>query len=289
VYKRGNVYWIKFYAGKKPYYLPAKTTKKRESESLLSFYLGQVAQGEFTGVRPEPLSMQGIFDDFLKDCKYRKLRGLDIVQFHLKPVRAWFGNLPADQITALDVKRYKEHRQAQGRAVATVNRELQYLGQALRLAQANDLIAKVPKTRKDAEHNARQGFFRQGDVARLLAALPDDLRDFVLFGYLTGWRKGRLPSSNGHTLRGGCCDCHPRSRRPKTVGSSCLPGNWRSSLSADGRHSLMAFPGSFIGYCRGSPGLRSRNFIAPGIQHSKRPRFLRIGFFMIAAGQPLGT
>jgi hypothetical protein len=32
VYKRGKVYWIKFYAGKKPQYLPAKTTKKREAE-----------------------------------------------------------------------------------------------------------------------------------------------------------------------------------------------------------------------------------------------------------------
>jgi integrase len=204
--------------------------------------------------------MKEIFDDFLKDCKRRKLRGLDIVQFHLKPVRAWFEKMPADQITALDVKRYKEHRQAQGRAVATVNRELQYLGQALRLAQANDLIAKVPKIRKDAEQNARQGFFRQGDVARLLAALPDDLRDFVLFGYLTGWRKGEIAKLEWTHLEGRVLRLPPEISKTKDGRVLVLAGELATLIERRRVAQIDGIPWVFHRVVQGKPGTPIKEF-----------------------------
>ena len=260
VYKRGTVYWIKFYSGKKPYYLPAKTKKKKEAETLLSFYLGQVAHGEFKGVWTETLSMQEVFDDFLKDCKRRKLRGLDIVQFHLKPVRAWFEKMKADQVTVLDVKRYKEHRQRQKRAIATVNRELQYLGQALRLAQANGLIEKVPKIRKDAENNARQGFFRREDVARLLAALPDDLRDFVLFGYLTGWRKGEISQLQWTYIEGRVLRLPPAISKTKDGRVLVLAGELAKLIERRRAAQIDGVPWVFHRVVQGKPGTPIKEF-----------------------------
>jgi hypothetical protein len=186
------VYWIKFYVKGKPHYLSAKTEKKREADTLLSFYLGQVARGEFRGLHEEPLFMQSLFDDFIADCTRRKLRSLDTIVYHLNPVRVWSAHKAAEEITARDIKRYKDHRLAQGRETATVNRELQYLCQAFRLAHANELIARIPRIKKDAEDNARQGFFQKADFDRLLAALPEDLRDFIHFGYLTGWGTGSV-------------------------------------------------------------------------------------------------
>lgn len=239
---------------------PAKTTKKREAETLLSFYLGQVARGEFTGARTEPLSMKEVFDDFLKDCKRRKLRGLDIVQFHLKPVRAWFEHMHADQVTALDVKRYKEYRQTQGRAVATINRELQYLGQALRLAQANELIAKVPQIRKDAEHNARQGFFRQGEVARLLAALPEDLRDFVFFGYLTGWRKGEIAKLEWRHIEGRVLRLPPAISKTKDGRVLVLAGELAKLIERRRAAQIDGVPWVFHRVVQGTPGTPVKAF-----------------------------
>jgi integrase len=49
--------------------------------------------------------------------------------------------------------------------------------------------AKLPPSEKD---NARQGFFEREDFERLGAFLPEDLKDYVRFGYLTGWRKGEI-------------------------------------------------------------------------------------------------
>ena len=44
------------------------------------------------------------------------------------------------------------------------------------------------------ENNTRQGFFERPDLEAVVAALPDYLRDFTRFAYLTGWRKGEIIS-----------------------------------------------------------------------------------------------
>jgi integrase len=46
------------------------------------------------------------------------------------------------------------------------------------------------------ENNTRQGFFERPDLEAVVTALPDYLRDFTRFAYLTGWRKGEIISLN---------------------------------------------------------------------------------------------
>jgi integrase len=77
--------------------------------------------------------------------------------------------------------------QADGYADSTCNRFTQLLLQAFKLA---DL--PVPKIKKLRELNAREGFFERADFLRVLANLPEHLKDFCAFGYYTGWRKSAL-------------------------------------------------------------------------------------------------
>ena len=193
VYQRGELYWIKFYYKGKKYEKSAKTTRKREAQDLLAFYMGQVVRGEFKGFEENSLSMRELFDAFHKDCERRKLRGIDIIGYHLKPLCAWFERMDADQVSERDINRYINHRLDQGRSTTTVNRELQYLGQTLRLAKRRKLIKEVPYIEKFSEKdNARQGFFEGEDFERFVSFLPEDLKVDVWFGYLTGWRKGEI-------------------------------------------------------------------------------------------------
>jgi integrase len=55
---------------------------------------------------------------------------------------------------------------------------------------------RAPKVRRLSEKdNVRTGFLDAAAFRRLLTQLPNDgLRDFVLFGYLCGWRKGSIAS-----------------------------------------------------------------------------------------------
>jgi hypothetical protein len=124
VYKRGTIYWIKFYCNGKVYRKSTKSERKSNAQRLLSRYLGEVAAGTFKGFREESIAMQELFDDFEHDCKRRQLRSIDTIVYHMKPVRRWFEHIGAVQLTERDVDLYVKHRLEQGLSTTTVNREL---------------------------------------------------------------------------------------------------------------------------------------------------------------------
>jgi hypothetical protein len=79
------------------------------------------------------------------------------------------------------------------RKKSLVNRELQYLGQSMRLAKRRRIIKDIPYIERFCEkENAWQGFSEDADFERLVSFLPADPRDFVRLGYLTNWRKGEI-------------------------------------------------------------------------------------------------
>jgi integrase len=52
----------------------------------------------------------------------------------------------------------------------------------------------VPEIRTLPEENTREGFFTRTEVDALVAALPENLRDFARWAFVTGWRKGEIAS-----------------------------------------------------------------------------------------------
>jgi integrase len=95
-------------------------------------------------------------------------------------------------VTAPRIDRYVKHRLAAGKKPATVNRETQLLGQAFKLGQEHGMGQRVPRIRRLPERNTRQGFFEQDEFEDMVPHLPDYLKDFVRFAYLSGWRKGEI-------------------------------------------------------------------------------------------------
>jgi integrase len=80
-------------------------------------------------------------------------------------------------------------------APATVNRATQLLAQAYKLAIQRRHLSSSPVIRHLSERgNARRGFFLDAEFRALQEHLPEHLRDFTRFGYLTGWRKGEIAS-----------------------------------------------------------------------------------------------
>ena len=67
-----------------------------------------------------------------------------------------------------------------------------YSGRALRLAQREGIIVRLPHLTRLPGGRVREGFWEPQELARLLAALPEWLKDVALFGYLTGWRRGEV-------------------------------------------------------------------------------------------------
>ena len=134
-----------------------------------------------------------------------KLRAKDSPQFraHLKHIRAYFGAWRAVEVSAEAVDKYISGRQGAGTAPATINRSTQLLAQAFKLAIERKHLSSAPQIRHLSEKgNARQGFFADADFHALKDKLPAYLRDFIQFGYLTGWRKGEIASLRWADIEG---------------------------------------------------------------------------------------
>jgi integrase len=149
---------------------------------------------KFIGPAAQKVRVGELLDALSDDYRLRKVKSWAQFQSHLKPVRERFGDWRAGDITAEAVDAYIKDRLAAGKAKATVNRETQLLGQAMRLAFERHRISAVPSIRHLNGRNTRQGFFERPEFEALVAALPEDLRDFTRFAYLTGWRRGEIIS-----------------------------------------------------------------------------------------------
>ena len=89
---------------------------------------------------------------------------------------------------------------------ASINRSLQLLGQAYKLAIANGRLCTAQHIRKLREvGNARQGFFSRMEFRSVLRNLPAyllDWLDFALLAQLTAWRPKEIRSLSWFSLDG---------------------------------------------------------------------------------------
>jgi integrase len=162
----------------------------------------QIGKATFVGPQQERMKVCKLLEALEDDYK---LRGKDSPQFraHLKHVRGYFGAWRAVEVTAEAVDKYISERQEAGSAPATINRSTQLLAQAFKLAIERKHLSNAPQIRHLSEKgNARQGFFADADFHAVRDKLPEYLRDFVQFGYLTGWRKGEIASLRWSDVEG---------------------------------------------------------------------------------------
>jgi integrase len=217
VYKRGQIYWIKFAHKGKRYHTSSKSARKSDAERLLSVYLGEIAAGTFKGFKTDvaTLPVGELLDDFIRDCEDRGLRNMNRTVSHLRPVKQYFGRMDAASVTVRNIDRYKKKRREDGLSVATINRELALLGQAFRMAQKKELIERVPLIEKYRENNARQGFFERADFESVVSHLPLYLQDIVRFGYYSGWRKGEILKLEWRDVQEGVIRLRPEASKTK--------------------------------------------------------------------------
>src|SRR5260370_36042332 len=132
----------------------------------------------------------------LLEARYaiEKRRSLAQLRSRLKRLRAAFRFDRALAVTTPRLLAYIQQRQAEKAATATVNRELETVRRAFAVAVESNLLSVAPRVPHLRESNARQGFFERDEFEALVHALPQRLRDFTRFAYLTRWRKGEISS-----------------------------------------------------------------------------------------------
>jgi integrase len=209
LFKRGHVWWIAVSFRGQPIRESTGHADRRKAQDYLDFKLAQLGVARVTGAgvitsELRQVTVRQRLEALVLDYQLRGVRSLAQVRAHLgfppegtpdqapsKILKA-FGPWRVVDLSEDAIDRYIRGRLKDGAAPATCNREVQLLGQAVRPFFVK-LGLPAPAIRHQSEAgNVRQGFFERGDFEKLVAALPEDLRDLARFGYLAGWRRGEI-------------------------------------------------------------------------------------------------
>lgn len=194
IFQRGPVFWVAFYFRGKEIRESSRSADEKIARKFLILRRKETGADQL-GLKafiPNDKVTVGELLDALVD-NYR-IRGKDNGSFpsHLKMIREAFGDFKARDITSARIERFISSALAEGYARETVSRRVRILGQALKNAVKNRQISSAPAFTCPTGGVVRQGFFEPGDIKALIPCLPEYLRDYVSFAYLSAWRKGEI-------------------------------------------------------------------------------------------------
>ncbi|MCL6505765.1 MAG: site-specific integrase [Bryobacteraceae bacterium] len=195
IYRRGNVWWIKYYHQGRRFRESSRSASREDAERLLKRRLGDIVTGRFGGLEPERITVGRLLEDLLEDYRMRGRASLRTAEARIsRNLYPFFGELRAAEFTSHHLRRYVTRRQQQGAAPATINRELELLRRAFRLAHQADppLVVRVPHIEKLTEDNVRTGILDHAGYGRLRDLLPPPYNLLLVIGYHSGARLGEL-------------------------------------------------------------------------------------------------
>jgi integrase len=171
------------------------TADRRLADAILSKVKVQIIEGQyFEKAVAQSHTFTELMDRYEREHVLRKLRHRG-VKGYMNNLRAFFGDRTLADITPKLIVAYKNKRYEDGKAPATINRELANLKKAFNLALREwEWCHQNPVTRvsMEKENNKRDRWLSEDEESRLLTACAPWLHDLVTFALHTGMRMGEI-------------------------------------------------------------------------------------------------
>lgn len=189
---RNGVWYAWWYHAGRKVKRSLKTADPAVAERRLVALRRQRERGEYQPRKETRDTVADLLDDVLVHLEVHGRASLAKAKSHAKAVRDDLGHVLARDLDTARIERAAQAWLRAGRARATVNRRLELLGRAYRLAahRTPPKVRTIPFFSLLSVDNARRGFIEHDEIARLLPHLEPDLRDFAEWCYAVGMRKG---------------------------------------------------------------------------------------------------
>lgn len=106
IYKRGAVYWLKYYRNGKPYRESAKTEKETEAKRLLKKREGEISEGKIPGIHFDKVKFNDLANDFLADYRVNGKKSLNRAERSVKQLKIFFDGYRVPDITTPRIQSY---------------------------------------------------------------------------------------------------------------------------------------------------------------------------------------
>ncbi|MEY4527533.1 MAG: hypothetical protein RL768_1252 [Nitrospirota bacterium] len=193
--KRGDVWWMYFTYQGQQVRKSTGTAERRLADAILSKVKVQIIEGQyFEKAVAQSHTFTELMDRYEQEHVLRKLRHRG-VKGYMNNLRAFFGDRTLADITPKLIVAYKNKRYEDGKAPATINRELANLKKAFNLALREwEWCHQNPVSRvsMEKENNKRDRWLSEEEESQLLTACAPWLHDLVTFALHTGMRMGEI-------------------------------------------------------------------------------------------------
>jgi len=186
------VWWISYYANGKRVRESTGTEIKRQAEDLLKEREGRVVTGQPILPRTDKILYGEARTDLLTYYGVHGTRDVAEATGRLAHLDPYFMERRISGIGPVEVEAYAKHRQDQGAANGTINRELATLSKMLRLAGKHGKLIRVPIIEKLREADPRSGFVSRQEFDAIARHLPVELATGALVAFTLGWRKREI-------------------------------------------------------------------------------------------------
>jgi hypothetical protein len=106
IYKRGEIYWIKYYRHGKPYRESSHSDKITKAQKLLKKREGEISEGKLPGICFEKVTFDDLAKDLLTDYRINGKDTIAKAERSVKYLKEFFGGMKATEITTDKVKAY---------------------------------------------------------------------------------------------------------------------------------------------------------------------------------------
>lgn len=195
LYRRGGIWYARLWENGRRHRESLDTTDPELAAKRLAALRKKRDKGTYQDPTARRITIDELLDDVLLHLEVKGAAGVKKSKSTLKAVRDELGHLAARELDTTAIERAQARWLKQPRKPATVNRRLELLRQAYRLAarRTPPKVLAIPHIPLLKVSNARQGFLSPAQIDQLLAAVADpDLRDFIEWFAWTAMRPGEI-------------------------------------------------------------------------------------------------